>query len=191
MQYQKQEQQTIRLLRIIKRLYASEELQGSLVAQEYGVSARTLLRDMKKIAAVIPLRSRHGKWSLDFYALDSPANHLDQTLLSSFAHNLQIDAACLEKSNLSKDRVSFAIEYNSLPMELGQKIVEALEKEVRCTFTYTNTRPANQREIDPVRLYTENGRWYLVSRDHKDDVIKKFNLSLMKDFEQTDIPTYH
>ena len=189
MPYQKQEQQIFRLLRIIKRLYALEELQGSLVAKEYDVSARTLLRDMKKIATVIPLRNKYGKWSLDTHALDTTFNPLNHTLLSSFAHNLQIEATCLEKSNLSKDMVSFAIEYNRLPKELGQKIVEALEREFRCTFTYTKTKPATQREIDPIKLYTENGRWYLVSRDYKDDVIKKFNLSLMKDFKQTNIPT--
>jgi len=188
MPYPKKEQATIRQFRIIKRLYALEELQGSLVAQEYSVSARTLLRDMKKIVAVVPIRSRHGKWSLDTNALDAAFNPLNQTLLSSFAHNMQIEASCLEKSNLSKDKISFAIEYGNLPKSLGEKIVEALEKEVRCTFTYAKTKPATRREVDPVKLYTENGRWYLVSRDHKDDVIKKFNLSLMKNFKQTDIP---
>ena len=77
MPYQKQEQQTLRLLRIIKRLYAGEELQGSLVAQEYGVSSRTLLRDMKKISTIIPLYSKHGKWSLDTYVLDTAFNPLN------------------------------------------------------------------------------------------------------------------
>ncbi len=189
MPYPKKEQLTIRQFKIIKRLYAFEELQGSLVAQEYSVSSLTLLRDMKKITTVIPLRNKHGKWSLDTNALDTTFNPLNHTLLSFFAHNLQIDAACLEKSNLSKDMVSFAIEYNRLPKELEEKIVEALDRDIRCTFTYTKTKPATQREIDPVKLYTENGRWYLVSKDHKDDVIKKFNLSFMQDFKQTNLPT--
>lgn len=188
MQYPKKEQLTLRQFRIIKRLYALEELQGSLVAQEYGVSTRTLLRDMKKIATVIPLHRKHGKWSLNTHALDKHTNHLNHVLLSSFAQNIQIKASCLEKSNLSKDKISFAIEYGNLPKSLGEQIVQALEKEMCCTFLYTKTKPASQRKIDPVKLYTENGRWYLVSRDYKDDKIKKFNLSLIKDFKQTDIP---
>ena len=60
MPYQKQEPQTFRQFRIIKRLYAFESLQGSFIAKEYDVSSRTLLRDMHKIGTIIPLINKNG-----------------------------------------------------------------------------------------------------------------------------------
>ena len=189
MPYQKQEPQTFRLFRIIKRLYALEELQGSLIAQEYAVSSRTLLRDMQKIATVIPLINKNGIWSLDTHALSTTTTQLNQTLLSSFAHNIQIELSCLDKTNLSKDKVGFAIEYSGLPKYLGERIVQSLEKEVRCSFRYVKPKESSQREVDPIKLYTENALWYLIARDHKDDRVKSFHLSKIEAFKQLELPT--
>lgn len=189
MPYQKQEPQTFRLFRIIKRLYALEELQGSLIAQEYAVSSRTLLRDMQKIATIIPLIKKNGIWSLDTHALTATTTQLNQTLLSSFAHNIQIELSCLDKTNLSKDKVGFAIEYSGLPKYLGESIVQSLEKEVRCSFRYVKPKESSQREVDPIKLYTENALWYLIARDYKDDRVKSFHLSKIEAFKQLNLPT--
>lgn len=188
MPYQKQEPQTFRQFGIIKRLYALEELQGSLVAQEYGVSARTLLRDMRKIATVIPIIGKNGMWSLDIDKLNKHSNQLADSLLSSFAKNIDIDITCFEKSNLSENKVSFAIEYRYLPKNLGEQIIKAMEDEVRCAFTYFKVDSITQREIDPIKLYTENGRWYIISRDYKDDKVKTFLLSKIKHFKVLALP---
>ncbi len=189
MPYQKQEQQIFRQFRIIKRLYAFEELQGSLVAKEYAVSSRTLLRDMRKISTIIPLINKNGIWLLDANALTATTTQLNQTLLSSFAHNMQIELSCLDKTNLSKDKVSFAIEYSGLPKYLGEMIVQSLEKELCCSFRYVKPKESSQREVDPIKLYTENGLWYLIAKDHKDDRVKSFHLSKIEAFKQLDLPT--
>ena len=189
MPYQKKESQTFRQFRIIKRLYAFEELQGSLIAQEYAVSSRTVLRDMHKISSIIPLINKNGIWSLDTLALSETTTQLNQMLLSSFAHNMDIELSCLDKSNLSKDKVGFAIEYSGLPKYLGERIVQSLEKEVRCSFRYVKPKESSQREVDPIKLYTENGLWYLIARDHKDDRVKSFHLSKIEAFKQLDLPT--
>ena len=189
MPYQKREQQIFRQFRIIKRLYALEELQGSLIAQEYAVSSRTVLRDMGKIGTVIPLINKNGVWSLDTNALTATTTQLNQTLLSSFAHNMQIELSCLDKTDLSKDKVGFAIEYSGLPKNLGELIVQSLEKELRCSFRYAKSKESSQREVDPIKLYTENGLWYLIARDHKDDRVKSFHLSKIEAFKQLDLPT--
>jgi len=189
MPYQKQEQQTSRLLHIVKRLYAFEELQGSLVAQEYGVSSRTLLRDMNKISMLIPLRNKQGKWSLDANALDEDKNHLNHMLLSSFAQNIHIELSCLEKSNISSSQVAFAIDYNKLPKILGEQIVDALQKEVKCSFLYVKSAGSSQRVVDPIKLYTQDESWYLIARDYKDDGVKTFLLSKIEHFSLLDKPT--
>lgn len=189
MPYQKKEQPALRQFHIIKRLYALEELQGSLVAQEYKVSSRTLLRDMKKINTVIPLRNKHGKWSLDTNALDKDRNGLEHTLLNSFAKNIHIELSYLEKTNLTTSKVAFAINYNKLPKILGEKIIEALHKEVQCSFIYMKPEGSSQRTIDPIKLYTQDESWYLIARDYKDDGIKTFLLSRIKGFTLTHEPT--
>ncbi len=189
MPYQKQEQQTSRLLDIVKRLYAFEELQGSLVAQEYGVTSHTLLRDMRKISMVIPLHNKQGKWSLDMQALNTDTNHFNHTLLGSFAQNIHIELSCLEKSNISSSGVAFAIDYNKLPKILGEKIVDALQKETRCSFLYVKPTGSSQRVIDPIKLYTQDESWYLIARDYKDDGVKTFLLSKMEHFTLLDKPT--
>lgn len=186
MYYQKQEEQTFRQFRIIKRLYAMEVLQSNYLAEELSVSTRTILRDMKKISSVIPLLRSHGSWSLDLEMLTKINTPLTHTLLSAFAQNVDIDSICFEKSNLTDDKVSFAIEYKSLPKVLGEVIVAALSKGVRCTFTYVKADMHTQREVDPIKFYTENGRWYLVARDYKDDKVKMFLLSKIKNFKLTD-----
>ena len=179
MPYQKQDQQTSRLLHILKRLYAFEKLQGSLVAQEYGVSARTLLRDMNKISTVIPLHRKQGTWSLDTNALDTHTNHLNHTLLSSFAQNIHIELSCLEKSNLSSSGIAFAIDYNKLPKILGEKIVDALEKETRCSFLYVKPTGSSQRVVDSIKFYTQDKSWNLIVRNYKDNGIKTIGAGLI------------
>jgi len=189
MPYQKQEQQTLRQFRIIKRLYALEELQSSLLAQDYSVSARTVLRDMKKIARIIPLFRKHGKWSLNTSDLNENAYDLNHILLNAFAYNIDIKPSCLETSNLNFSQVVFSIDYNKLPKVLGEKIVNALHQEIRCGFLYVKPEGSSQRVVDPIKLYTQNESWYLIARDYKDDGVKTFLLSKMKHFHLLKMPT--
>jgi len=181
MPYQKQISSTLRQFHIIKQLYTLDTLHGMALAKEYGVSTRTILRDMKKINAVIPLVRHHGKWSLK---MDAFAKHssLEHSLLRSFADNIHIELSYLEKSNLSDSQIAFAMDYNKLPKALGNKIIEALENESRCLFSYVKTEGKSTREIDPIKLYTQDERWYLIARDYKDDRVKTFLLSKMENF---------
>jgi predicted DNA-binding transcriptional regulator YafY len=185
MPYQNQNTSTLRQFQIIKRLYTMETLHGKYLAEELAVSQRTILRDMKKISSIIPLLRDNGSWSLNLDMLTKMNTPLTHTLLSAFAQNVDIDVVCFEKSNLSEDKVSFAIEYKNLPKKLGELIVEALQKELQCTFIYVKTDTKTIRTIDPIKFYTEKGRWYLVARDYKDDKVKMFLLSKIKDFKLT------
>jgi len=63
---------------------------------------------MLKNSAVIPLKNDLGIWQLDIEQFSNHNNHFHQVLLSSFAHNLEIEAKCLEKSNISKENIAFA-----------------------------------------------------------------------------------
>lgn len=189
MPYQKQKQQTLRQFKIIKRLYTLEKLQGSLLAKEYDVSARTLLRDMQSITQVIPLIRNNGIWSLDVEKISHNTTQLTDSLMASFAKNVDIHISCFEKSNLSKDKVAFAIEYRHLPKLLGEKIITAIENEQSSSFSYVKSDGTTQRRADSIKLYTENGRWYMIARDHKDNKVKTFLLSRIKAYKVLDIPS--
>ena len=184
MPYLKQKLLTQRILHIIKRLYASEKLQSITLSSEYDVSSRTIHRDMQKITEVIPLLNNAGTWQLDTAYLSELNNHFHQALLGSFAYNLDIDIECLDKSNINKENVDFALEYKKLPKKLGEQILHCIEAEEQCTFSYVKEKSSTQRHIDPIKIYTENGRWYVIARDYKDDKVKYFNLSKIKEFKQ-------
>jgi predicted DNA-binding transcriptional regulator YafY len=143
---------------------------------------------MKKISSVFPLVKSRGKYSLDIETLTQNSQEFHFVLLSAFAQNIDIDTLCIEKSNIAPSKVAFAIEYNKLPKLLGEKIIDALKKECRCQFTYTKPDSSSQREVDPIKLYTENSRWYLIARDYKDDKIKTFNLTRIKKLQILDTP---
>lgn len=184
MPYLKQKTPTKRILSLVKRLYALEKIQSSTFSLEYEVSTRTIHRDMLKISETIPLINDFGTWRLDVKALGKKDTSLHNALLSSFAQNMEIEIACIEKSNATKENIAFAIEYKYLPKKLGEQIIKCIEEEEKCLFTYEKDNETSQREVDPIKIYTENGLWYVIARDCKDDKVKYFNLSKIKYFKQ-------
>ena len=184
MAYQKQKTPIPRILDIVRRLYVGERLSAGVVSVEYGVSSRTIHRDMLKIAQSIPLQNSNGIWSLDRSALSKGEDDLNHILLSSFARHLEIEVECLERSNLSSEKISFAVEYKSLPKKLGEALAVSILSEEQCSFEYVKPEGSSKRVVDPIKIYTENGRWYLIARDYKDDGIKYFNLEKIRNFKR-------
>jgi predicted DNA-binding transcriptional regulator YafY len=170
-----------RLLQLVKRLYEFEKLNSKQLAEDYNLSERTIRRDFDKISSIIPLSKSKGEWLLDkqHHNSMSPLYH---EMLSSFAHNAKIDVTCLDKGNITEDKIAFATQYKNLPKDLGEKILKAISTNKRAKFTYRKQNEITQREIDPIKLYEEKGRWYIVARDYKDDGIKKFILSIVEGF---------
>jgi predicted DNA-binding transcriptional regulator YafY len=160
-----------------------EKLESKALSCDYDVSSRTIYRDMQKISEILPIRSDSGIWQLDIENTFDGSNDFHQTLLGSFARNLEIDIKCFEKSNISKENVAYAIEYKHLPKNLGEQILHCIQSEEQCTFSYIKDRSITQRKIDPIKIYTENSRWYVIARDYKDDKVKYFNLAKIKNFK--------
>lgn len=182
--YQKQKTPIPRILDIVRRFYADERLSTRTVSAEYGVSSRTIHRDMLKIARTIPLQNSQGVWRLDRSSLSKEGGDFSHILLSSFARNLEIEVACLERANLSSEKISFAVEYKKLPKKLGEALAASILNEEQCSFDYVKAEGSSKRVVDPIKIYTENGRWYLIARDYKDDGIKYFNLEKIRHFKR-------
>ncbi len=186
MVHPKREEKRKRILQLIKRLYALETIRPSKDASLYGVDPKTITRNLQEIATVIPLINKRGLWSLDLEALKIDRQSLDLTLLRSFASSVHLDLSCFDLYSVSKDLVSFAIEYKNLSKALGEAIVEAMQKQRSCSFVYSKPKSQSSRSVDPIRLFTQQGEWYLIARDHKDGKLKTFRLAKIEYFKIKD-----
>ncbi len=169
-----------RILDIVSRLYAGERVRAVDLAEQYGKDRRTVHRDLLLIDQTIPLKNSNGVWELDHSAQSGIHGHFQQLLLNAFARNIEIEADCLERSNLSRELISFAIDYKRLPKKLGEKLAQCIAEDTQCSFDYVKPEGTATRSVDPIKMYTENGRGYIIARDYKDDKVKYFNLEKIK-----------
>jgi predicted DNA-binding transcriptional regulator YafY len=81
-----------RILSITKILYAFEIINTKDASEEYEVSTRTIARDFKSIANIIPIKNSNGNYSLDISQHNPLGDELNHHLVSSFANNMKIKA---------------------------------------------------------------------------------------------------
>jgi len=191
MQYPSCQERIIRLIETAKLFYRGETLSLEYLTDRFDKSSRTIRRDIKLLEMHLPLLKEKEGWHLDFQSLDLVSSDaLSQTLLHSFAANAQLQTPCFDHNTHHKEKVTFAIRYNDLPKITGEKIIEAFAKGVRCQIDYQKPdQSRSQRVVDPIRLFSDKGIWYLIVRDYKDDEIKFFRLDRMRDFILLEEPT--
>jgi predicted DNA-binding transcriptional regulator YafY len=183
MNHQKHPQPTERIIHLVLRLYAFERLHTGRVAQEYGVSQKTILRDMQKIGSIIPLRNKRGVYRIDTEQV-SHLSGLPSAMLQSFASNAGLSIDCLPSSQGSIPLISFAIAYDGIPKEIAEQIIESIERGCKCRFEYTNNRNERSRRIvSPVKLYTAKGKWYLLAKDDRSGEVRPFDFYKIRAFE--------
>jgi len=179
-----------RILGITKRLYAFEIINTKYASVEYEVSTRTIARDFKSIANIIPVKNNNGNYSLDTSQHNPLGDELNYHLVSSFASDMKIKASCIDKANSSKDIVLFAIKYEKLPKELGLKILNAIKRKRKISFDYKKSKDDIVNRIaSPIKIFIDNhsGIWYLIAVNEKDNMVKTFTLSKIKNFKESNI----
>jgi len=183
-------EQLLRTLEMLKLFYGGERYTLALFAHYFGVSERTIRRDLKLLETIVPLHRDKEGWQLDFSRLHHDrTDRLSCELLHSFASNADLEVPFFDITAPSQKRVTFAIDYHDLPKELGNAIVEAFEKNVQCQMTYTKAdKSRSVRRVDPIRLFSDKGIWYLIARDYKDDGVKYFRLDRIKAFTLLESP---
>lgn len=182
--------QVFRILSIIKRLYAIETINTKDASIEYEVCARTITRDLKSIANIIPIKNNSGNYLLDISQHNPLGDELNYHLVSSFASDMKIKASCIDKANFSKDIVSFAIKYEKLPKELGRKILNAIKRNKKIIFDYKKSKDdITNRVVSPIKIFIDSpsGIWYLIAVNDKDNMVKTFTLSKIKNFKESDM----
>ncbi|QXA59429.1 WYL domain-containing protein [Providencia rettgeri] len=178
----------IRLAILVSRLFMGESLNISQLAQEFGVSGRTVQRDLRErlryldteyIDGHVSLRDARGPFRtnsdiLRFAQITSVAHYfpvLDPKLLSVLLDNRQ-DSPCIIWNDPPRQA----------PELFGgfQVIVQSIIRNRLIRFLH---RKHLQSSIAPYRLICHDGEWYLaaVSKDR----IQVFTLSAITDVVMT------
>jgi predicted DNA-binding transcriptional regulator YafY len=168
-----------RLSSILGKLNAGESVIVSELAEEYGVSIKTIDRDIKAFS-FLPIRSdKKGCYSLEPYALGklsyddiknfavlSGAKHLFPTLSDDFIADIlneKIRSAYLVKASMHEDLSPKSENFTSITAAILQNIP------MRCVYK------EKLRLLYPYKFVNQHGIWYLVADDG--GVLKNFSFS--------------
>ncbi|MFD1885808.1 helix-turn-helix transcriptional regulator [Paenibacillus wenxiniae] len=188
-----------RLISIIYKLLNHNVLSATKLAEEYGVSPRTIYRDMDTIgAAGFPVVSHQGSQGgyglMDGYKLDkSLLGSHDVASLITVLHSLStmFDDTVVQETI---ERLQSIEHVQQLPrldinfqsyhtdVTLLQLLRQAIAEQYVVHFHYinaSNTRTA--RELEPDRIYFKYGAWYVAGYCRSRQSMREFRLSRMLD----------
>ncbi|HET7578891.1 MAG TPA: YafY family protein [Bacillales bacterium] len=178
---------TKRLIELIMTVNAKRRFTVKELAEEFGVSTRTMLRDLQELGEIgIPLYSEvgpHGGYrvlknrvlppiafteneavalffacqSLEFYS-SLPFEAESASALKKFYHYLPEDTK--QKIDAMKDRVLFWTPTRDRPSPYLQKLLDAAISQQVLSVEYDSARGKTKRNLLPLGLYAANGYWY-------------------------------
>src|ERR671920_177409 len=174
---------TARLLELLIRVQTKPRFTAAELAEEFGVSRRTMLRDLSALSAMgVPLRSTPGPGG--GYSLPrggrrlSPSLTVDEALalIASYEALLRYPVHPFSTQSLSavtKLRAALPREFVAGPAHdyeaplLGELLSAALDG-THLKVTYDSIRSGiTERVIFPYGLYASQGYWYCACFDHK------------------------
>ncbi|MDE7334566.1 MAG: YafY family transcriptional regulator [Lachnospiraceae bacterium] len=195
-----------RLIQIIFLLLSRESITAKQLAEEFGVSTRTIYRDINILSiAGIPITSQKGYGGglslLQGFSLDK--SYFTKTEQSNIIQALQIlkssnypDAdktlskvAGLFSHNLQSEWLEIDFSYWGSP-EKERNNITALERAIInkyvITFTYFNSElTVTSQTVEPLKLAFKSYAWYLIAySQHKND-IRTYKMSRIRDIQIT------
>lgn len=196
-----------RLIQIIFLLLRHENITAKQLAQELGVSTRTIYRDINTLSiAGIPITSQKGYGGglslLEGFALDK--SYFTQEEQSNIIQALQIlkssnypDAdrtlnkvAGLFSHTLQSDWLEIDFSYWGSP-EKERRNMTALERAVInkyvIRFTYYNSElTITEQTVEPLKLLFKSHSWYLIAFSRRRKEIRTYKLSRIRNLQITD-----
>ena len=196
-----------RLIQIIFLLLRHENITAKQLAQDLGVSTRTIYRDINTLSiAGIPITSQKGYGGglslLEGFALDK--SYFTQEEQSNIIQALQIlksshypDAdrtlnkvAGLFSHTLQSDWLEIDFSYWGSP-EKERLHMTALERAVInkyvITFTYCNSElTVTEQTVEPLKLVFKSHSWYLIAFSRRRKEIRTYKLSRIRNLQITD-----
>ena len=196
-----------RLIEIITILLNRQTVTAKELADRFGVSARTIYRDVDALSAAgIPIYTDKGKGGgisiLEDYTLNktmlskSEGEGLILALKAMGATDYPEADALLEKigsifkSNMAHDWIE--VDFESWSSKVNEdnkfsKIRDAIINNLVINFDYFNGKGGkSNRDADPVKLMFNAYTWYLIAYCHNRQEHRMFRLSRIKNVRLTD-----
>ena len=184
-----------RLMEILRRLYEGQKLSVKALADEFGVSDRTIQRDFNERLKNFPLAKSGRRWQIrPGYRIEKAAMLEDQLLLELLeAMAAGVGPTFKKRTNALFGRLKAASKlpfYARIPLEpIGDRIetVHTIETAIKqasaLRFHYENEGRIQSTMTQPIELGNLEGNWYLFGLDPAIKIIKRYRLSLIQNIE--------
>lgn len=156
------------------------ESESELQEYNFTVSKRTFQRDLDDIRSIYSIDIQFD-FSRKVYFIDDEQPEVSERILEAFDTFNALNIA---------DRLSNHLHFEKrkpIGTEHLYGLLHAIKNKVRVNFTYQKyweDTPSN-RQVEPYALKEFKNRWYLLSKDLKDDKLKTFSLDRMTDLKIT------
>lgn len=176
-----------RLTQIIAKLYQGAKLSNKELAEEFGVSTKTIQRDFSKLVVLFPIYQEKKLWQLEssFEFEENLSIEDDMTLKlllqtsKSFDKSFQ-NRACQLLSRIN-DNISSPI-YTKIALEdISSKLLEvnlieeAINSSHQISFTYSKGAKEFRITSSPYKIVNFDSFWYLVAK-RDDRYLRKYYL---------------
>ncbi|MEK5060017.1 helix-turn-helix transcriptional regulator [Paenibacillus shunpengii] len=194
-------QKSQRLIQLIMRINAKPSFTVKELADEFGLSTRTITRDLLELSElgvpVYSVQGRGGGYRLlqerllppisfteseaiaMFFACQSmeyfgslPFGEGVDSALHKFYHYLPADVR--EQIDRLKNRIMFWSPYRSMSAEVLQTLLKALMVGSVVKIKYKSSSGVSERDIQPIGLYASSGYWYCPAYCFTKEDIRQF-----------------
>lgn len=194
-------QKSQRLIQLIMRINAKPSFTVRELAEEFGLSTRTITRDLLELSELgVPVYSVQGRGGgyrllqerllppISFteseaiamffagqtmeYFSSLPFGEGADSALHKFYHYLPADVR--EQIDRLKNRIMFWNPYRSMSAEVLQTLLKAIMVGSVVGIEYRSSSGASERNIQPIGLYASSGYWYCPAYCFTKEDIRQF-----------------
>ncbi|MBB3112464.1 putative DNA-binding transcriptional regulator YafY [Paenibacillus phyllosphaerae] len=194
-------QKSQRLIQLIMRINAKQSFTVKELADEFGISTRTITRDLLELSELgVPVYSIQGRGggykllqkrilppisfteseavamffacqTMDYFS-SLPFGDGADSAVHKFYHYLPADVR--EQIDRLKDRIMFWSPYRSMSAEILQTLLQAVMTNSVVTIAYKSSSGVSERNIQPIGLYASSGYWYCPAYCFEREDIRQF-----------------
>lgn len=180
-------QKSQRLIQLIMRINAKQSFTVRELADEFGMSTRTITRDLQELSELgVPVYSIQGRGggykllqerllppitftesealamffacqTMDYFS-SLPFGEGADSALHKFYHYLPADVR--EQIDRLKNKIMFWSPYRLMSAEILQTLLQAIMIRSVVTIEYKSSSGISERNIQPIGLYASSGYWY-------------------------------
>jgi predicted DNA-binding transcriptional regulator YafY len=185
-----------RLTTIWARLRDGEVLSTSELSDEFNVSSKTIQRDFnERLIHLFPIEKIGHKWRVkQGYHIDKTLDFEDEIILdilNEFGSSMsgliskRVDKLFQKISNQHDNPIYSRVKIEDLDdkLEIIQHLQKAIEQNLQVEF-YHNKK---YRYVEPIKITTFEGYWYLYGKDIQVDKLKTFYIKDITNLNITDI----